>query len=99
MTDIPKDLPTMLKPHPILAELPAYLKDPANYAKIQKAIIDAGATKHSHGDVLIWASCKACQKKQMDRLAMMKALGFRTKAHYMVWRKIHAEITRRDKLR
>lgn len=99
MTEIPKDLPNILKPHPLLADIPDHLKDAKNYNKIQKAIIEAGMSKHSHADVGTWAGCKACQKKQGDRLLMMKSLGFKSKAHYMVWQKIHREISQRDKLR
>ena len=99
MTEIPKDLPRQLPNSKLLAELPDYLKDKANFNKIQKAIIQAGATKHSHSEVTDWAICVECQKKQRDRAIMMRELGFRTAAHYMLWRKIHEEITRRDKLR
>ena len=46
---IPKDLPDhkhfpKLKTHAIVKNMPAHLKDPANYDKIQKAILEAGAT-------------------------------------------------------
>lgn len=85
--------------HPILATFPAHLKDPKNYKAIQKAILEAGATKHSHGEVMDWAGCKTCQGKQRDRLMMMKKLGFASAAHYMTWQKIHRTITERVKLR
>jgi hypothetical protein len=83
------------KPHPLIASLPDYLKDRANYEKIEKAILDAGATKHSHGEMVDWAGCKACQAKQIDRLRMMKKLGFKNAAQYMTWKKIHQEIKAR----
>lgn len=84
--------PLKLAPHPLIAAMPAHLKDPANYMKIQKALLDAGSTTHSHGEVLEWASCIKCQKAQNNRLLMMKAMGFTSKAMYMVWRRINHEI-------
>lgn len=83
------------KPHPIVASLPAYLKDPANFDKIQRAILDAGATRHSHGEVVDWAGCVECQSRQRNRLEMMKRLGFNNAAQYMAWRKIHEHIQKK----
>lgn len=80
------------KPNPILAGLPDYLKDHANFKKIQLALLNAGATRHSHAEVLEWAGCKACQQKQWDRKEMMKKLGFRSGAQYLMWFKIHKQI-------
>lgn len=101
--EIPKDLTPNL-PHStttaVLASIPAHLKDHANYKKIKKAIIQAGATKHSHGEISEWAKCFVCQRKQSDRLLMMKSLGFQSKAHYMVWERIHEQLDslKRDRL-
>jgi hypothetical protein len=78
--------------NPALAVLPPFLKDPDNYEKIQRALLDAGATKHSHGEVVDWAGCKECQGKQIDRLNMMKKLGFTSAAQYKAWQKIHEQI-------
>lgn len=83
-------------PHPLVQAMPAHLKDPANYKKIQKALLEAGSTPHSHGEVLEWASCIKCQKAQNNRLLMMKAMGFTSKAMYMTFRKIHEEILRKN---
>ncbi len=91
-----KDITLKPRTHPIVASMPAHLKDHDNFKKIQRAILDAGATRHSHAEMLDWASCQACQQKQQDRLMMMKSLGFASKAHYLTWRKIHEEI---DKVR
>lgn len=102
MTDVPNDLPKELpqsRTAQLLAELPEYLKNRANYKKIQKAILQAGATKHSHSDVTLWAACFVCQRKQNDRLLMMKSLGFRSRAHYMAWQKIHEHPLMRTPLR
>lgn len=96
MNDIkPDTFPKEKKVHSLVASLPDYLKDHANYEKIQRAILDAGATRHSHGEMVEWAQCKHCQQKQHDRLMMMRKLGFRSAAQYMTWNKIHNEITKR----
>lgn len=92
--DLTKDLPRSLTTQ-ILANLPGHLKDRKNYKKIMKAILNAGATRHSHGEIGEWAKCFHCQRKQNDRLLMMKSLGFKTKAHFMVFQRIHEEIERR----
>lgn len=72
----------------VLHGLPNYLKDPANYEKIQKAIINAGATRHSHSEVADWAGCFHCQQKEWDRKEMMLGLGFTSGRQYMVWKKV-----------
>lgn len=101
--EMPTDLTENLKRSTttaMLADIPEHLKDHANYKKIMKAIIDAGATKHSHGEIGEWARCFPCQRKQNDRLLMMKSLGFKSKAHYMTWHRIHEQMDslKRDKL-
>lgn len=92
--DQAKQLPKA-KPHPLLAALPTYLKDPKNYEKVKKAILEAGATKHSHSEVVDWAGCEYCQKKQLNRLEMMKKLGFQSAAQYKAWEKIQHTIKER----
>ena len=92
MTEItPKTFPKE-KPHPLVASLPKYLKDPANYEKIQKELLNAGASRHSHAEVVAWAACVECQGRQKDRADMMRELGFKSAAQYMAWQKIHTEI-------
>ncbi len=92
MNDITPQAFPKAKLHPILASLPEYLKDPANFDKIQRAILDAGATKHSHGEVVDWAGCTYCQGKEWDRKEMIQRLGFTSGAQYMAWKKIHTTI-------
>ena len=75
--------------------LPAYLKDPANYEKIQLALLNAGATKHSHADVESWAKCATCQRAEWNRKEMMLKLGFKSGKQYLAWKKIHDEIKSR----
>jgi hypothetical protein len=98
---LPKQVP-LSKGQLLLQGLPDYLKDPANYMKIQKAILDAGATKHSHSEMILWAECKSCQKKQWDRKETMHHLGFKSGAQYLAWKKIMdtmIDVTKRVKLR
>lgn len=93
-----KKLPKKLEPHPMLKALPDYLKDSANYHKILKAILDVGATKHSHGEIGDWAKCQTCQSKEKDRLMFMRKLGFQSAAQFKAWQSVHEEIRRRDPL-
>ena len=81
--------------HPMLATLPEFLKDPKNYRRVQMEILDAGASKHSHGEVVDWAGCAHCQSKQRDRLEMMRKLGFQSAAQYKAWQLTHEEIKKR----
>lgn len=101
--EIPKDLTHNLPrgtTTSILAQIPQHLKEPEAYEKVQKALYEAGASTCDHSEVGEWATCFKCQRKQSDRLLMMKSLGFLSKAHYMTWRKIHEELRtqKRDKL-
>ena len=98
MEEIKPDTFQKPKLHPLLAMLPDYLKDPANYYKIQKAIIEAGATKHSHGEITDWAACKYCQQKQWNRKETMLKLGFKNGPQYMMWKKTHIDIIERTPL-
>jgi len=86
------------KLHPMLKALPDFLKDPANYHRILKAILDVGATRHSHGEVGDWAKCQTCQAKERDRLMFMRKLGFQSAAQFKAWQSVHEEIRRRDPL-
>lgn len=77
---------------PRLSDFPDYLKDPANYEKIQRALLDTLASSHSHSEVLEWYSCKKCAKKLDEHTLLMKTLGFKTSGHYYAWKKIMHEI-------
>ena len=84
----PKELPKVIR-RPITESLPAYLKDPKNYDKINKYIIQTLASKHSHGEVVEWAKCAACQRRFAERSNVLKKLGFPTIKYYMAWKRIH----------
>ena len=93
MSDItPETSLDIPKTHPMVASMPQHLKDPKNYDKIRKAILDAGATKHSHGEMVDWAGCRECQWAEWNKKETMQRLGFTSGAVYLVWRKIHETI-------
>ncbi len=77
---------------PITSILPAHLKDPANYYKIKKAIIEAGRTKHSHGEVVDWAACATCQRAEWKKKEFMYAIGFTSGRQYLAWEKVMVQI-------
>ena len=96
MSDIKKDtFPNQKKMRHVLDGLPAYLKEPESYDKVQKALYEVGGSTCGHSDLLEWAGCKKCQRKQWDRKEMMKKLGFQSGAQYMAWRKTHEYIKSR----
>ena len=96
-----KPLIKKFAPHPLFVGMPSYLKDHNNYEKIQLSIINAGATKHSHGDLEEFAKCFPCQRKQHERAETMRKLGFTSGAQYMKWRQVHERMRtmKRVKLR
>ena len=96
MSDIP-ELPKKLKPN-VLDGLPQYLKDLKNYNKVRKFIIQELASKHSHSEIMQWAACPTCQRRFHERGYVLKKLGFKSPAQYMMWSKVHAEIRTRDPL-
>ena len=90
-----KKLPKKLT-EPITKSLPAYLKDPANYEKIQKALLETLASGHSHSEVIGWHKCRGCQRRVENHKMMMQKLGFKSPAQYYAWKNI-MEILIKDK--
>ena len=86
-------------PNPIFDGLPKYLKDPKNYKKIQKALLETLASTHSHGELIEWHACTPCQRKVRDHADMVRKLGFTSPAQYYAWKKVQEEIKRRQPLR
>lgn len=82
------------KTHPLLASLPKYVKDPANFEKINKAIIETVQTTCAHADLDAYAKCAKCTEKMLARRALLKKYGFKNPAQYMAWRKTHEQIKR-----
>ena len=72
----------------ITKDLPAYLKDPKNYFKIQRALLDTLKGKHSHSEVQSMANCTECTRKYLELREMKKKLGFKNPAQYFAWKKI-----------
>lgn len=90
--------PKKAKLHPLVATMPPHLKDPKNFNKIRKLILETLASTHSHGEVIEWAKCVGCQKRFAERGAVLRKLGFKSPAQYMVWKRIHTEIKKLDPL-
>lgn len=92
MSEITKDTFKKPTPHPIFFGMPEHLKNPDNYEKIQKTIIESLAGKCSHGEIIEWAGCPKCQKRFAERGQVIKKLGFSSMKQYMAWQKVHQEI-------
>lgn len=92
MTDIPQ---AFQPPKPsLVVSLPKHLKDPTNYEKINRFIIESLASKHSHGDMMAWAACVSCQRRFAERGGVLKKLGFKNPGQYMLWKRVHEHIRR-----
>lgn len=87
--------------HPVLKGLSKHLKDPANYDKIRRAILDTLATGHSHSELYQYVNCKLCSSKMLERRLLLRKLGFKSPAQYMAWQAVHHAITqvRRDPIK
>ena len=81
-----KQLPTYI-PNPLLAGLPDYLKDTANYQKVQKALFDILQSHHSHAEQIDFFKCFHCQIKVTDHKDLMLKFGFKSPAQYLEWKK------------
>ena len=84
----------------VLDGLPAYLKDPKHFERIQREIYDmfSGACT-THSDVTEASVCVKCQKAYARRGDFMEKLGFKSPAQYRAWVKTHTYIRDRMKLR
>src|SRR3990167_7862683 len=80
-------------PNPIFNGLPVYLKDPKNYEKIQRALLDTLAGTHSHGEIETWANCLHCQIKLKNHGEMMRKLGFKSGKQYYAWKRVMHAMT------
>lgn len=93
-TKIP-DIAFASKTNPLLDMLPEFVKDPRNYLKIQKALLETLSCSKSHSDALEMAKCKKCTVNMQTRRALMKKFGFINAAQYMAWRRAHEFIKQR----
>ena len=98
---ITKDTFPRYKPNPILAGLPDFVKDPANYNKIQMDLLNALGGAHSHSDMVTWASCLNCQNKLVNFRDTMNKIGFKSPQQYIAWKRVMAQMinTKRVPLR
>lgn len=99
--EITKDTFPKYTPDPLFADLPVALKDPANYRKVQKLLLEELASHCSHSDMEGWAKCLTCQTNKLNREEAMRRFGFKSMAQYMAWKKVHETMasSRRDPLR
>src|SRR3990167_10385940 len=93
-TTFPKDIS-----NPILRGLPVHLKDPANFEKVQRALLETLGGTHSHSELQTWGTCVPCQRKLRDHGLMMKKLGFKSPAQYRMWVRVHRKIQEHEKVR
>lgn len=79
----------------VLAGLPEWLKDPANYEDVEKQIIQTFVSTCAHSEIMDWANCPKCTKKMLERRKLLKRLGFKNPAQYLAWKKTHQAIKER----
>ena len=72
--------------NPLTRHLPDYVKDPANYEKIQKALLETLTCGKSHADAFEMSQCTKCTNNMLERHALMGKFGFKTSAQYMAWK-------------
>lgn len=81
------------KAKPVLSDLPDYVKDPANFRKIELALLDTlTGCRKSHSEVFEMSQCTKCTTNMLERRTLMKTFGFKTPAHYLAWKKVHHKI-------
>lgn len=78
-----------------LGHLPDYVKDPANYETIERALLDTRFCGKTHSEPAQMFDCPKCQEKTIERRALMKKFGFKSAGDYLNWKKIHEEIRRK----
>lgn len=84
LTKVPKNL----QPDPIFKGMPSHLKDPKNYKKIEKRLIEILLSDHKHKTASSYVKCKQCQEKREQRAKQMKEIGFKSITQYLTWKKI-----------
>lgn len=81
-----------------LDSLPDYVKDPKNYQKIEKALLETMVCPKSHSDPMEMTKCKKCTENMLVRRQMLKKLGFKHPSVYLAWKKIQTGIRKRTPL-
>ncbi len=77
-----------LKPNPIFKGLIPRLKDPKNFVKIEKELVDILKSDHKHKTVKTYVACVECQNKLQLKQQRMKTMGFTSYGQYIEWRKV-----------
>lgn len=95
----PKETILVPRVNPLVASMPSHLKDHRNFEKIQRALLETLAGRHSHAEMEDWAKCLTCMRKMQDHAFMMRKLGFNSAAQYRVWLKIHTKIKEYQKVK
>jgi hypothetical protein len=85
VAELPRELPKVSR----FDGMPTYLKEPKNYERVVREIYEAGNSRCSHSDVLEYSTCKKCEKQRMNRVLVMRKLGFRDGQQYLAWRRVH----------
>jgi hypothetical protein len=75
--------------------LPEWLKNPANYSTVQKALLETMVCGKLHSDPSQSLNCQKCTDNMLTRRKLMEKFGFRSPAQYMAWRKTNEEIKSR----
>ena len=84
-----KPLPRF-QPNPLIASMPAHLKEPANFERIKREIANTMlGCKKSHGSIAEMATCMTCSDHMKERRLFLKKLGFRNPAQLRKWYEIH----------
>lgn len=78
--------------NPYFDNLPEYTKDPKNFKKIQRALLETLACGRIHSEPSEVFHCKKCNENVMERRKLMAKFGFKDAAQYMAWRKVHETI-------
>lgn len=88
MSEINKDTFPKYKPNPLFKDLPQGLKDPQNYIKIEKAVMDTMICPTSHADLMEMTQCSTCTSNMRERRHLLKNLGFKSPRQYYAWKKV-----------
>lgn len=80
--------------NPRLASLPDFTRDPRNFYKIQKALLETLHCHTSHSDPAEVFKCKKCTENMMERRKLMEKFGFKSPDQYMEWRREHEAVKR-----
>lgn len=86
------DIKFASKVDPMLSTLPDYVKDPRNFYKIQKALLETMVCHSSHSEPMDVFKCSKCQDNMLERRKLMLEFGFKSPAQYMAWRKSHEAV-------